>query len=60
MARSWEEMRNQITDRLARQTGHDVTWWNGQIAAQDGLTDEASLRAWLALDLLRRAYEANC
>ncbi len=47
MARSWEEMRSQITDRLVRQTGHDVTWWNGQIAAQDGLTDEASLRAWL-------------
>jgi hypothetical protein len=47
VARSWEEMRTSIARRLIRQTGHDVTWWNEQIAAQPGLTDEASLRAWL-------------
>jgi hypothetical protein len=47
MARSWEEMRASIADRLIRQTGHDVAWWIEQIAAQDGVGDEASLRAWL-------------
>jgi hypothetical protein len=40
-------MRTSITERLLRQTGHDVTWWNGQIAEQGGLGDEAALRAWL-------------
>ena len=48
MARSWEEMRTSITERLLRQTGHDVAWWNEHIAAQSGAGDEASLRAWLA------------
>jgi Domain of unknown function (DUF5655) len=47
MARSWEEMRTEITGRLVSQTGHDLPWWNGQIAAQGGLDDEAPLRAWL-------------
>jgi hypothetical protein len=41
-------MRASIADRLVRQTGHDVAWWNEQIAAQQGLGDEATLRAWLA------------
>src|SRR5215472_15014040 len=45
--RSWEEMRTSIADRLVRQTGHDVGWWNERIAAQDGLADEAALRSWL-------------
>ncbi len=47
MARSWEEMRTSIAERLIRQTGHDVAWWNEQIAAQPGLDDEALLREWL-------------
>lgn len=47
-ARSWEEMRTSITERLLRQTGHDVVWWNETIAAQPGLGDEASLRTWLS------------
>jgi hypothetical protein len=41
-------MRTSISERLLRQTGHDVAWWNEQIAAQGGLGDEVSLRAWLA------------
>jgi hypothetical protein len=40
-------MRTQIAERLIRQSGHDISWWNAEIAAQDGLTDEAALRAWL-------------
>src|SRR5262245_60725870 len=40
-------MRDSITERLLRQTGHDVAWWNERIAVQEGLGDEASLRAWL-------------
>lgn len=45
--RTWEEMRASIAARLVRQTGHDVTWWNEQVAAQPGLGDEPALRAWL-------------
>ena len=37
-----------IAERLLRQTGHDVAWWNERIRAQDGVGDEASLRAWLS------------
>jgi hypothetical protein len=40
-------MRTSIADRLVRQTGHDVAWWNEAIAAQPGLGDEPALRAWL-------------
>jgi hypothetical protein len=47
-ARSWEEMRAQITAQLRRQTGHDVEWWNAAVADQADLADEVSLRAWLA------------
>ena len=48
--RTWEQMRTSITDRLERQTGNDVGWWNAAIAAKreaGELGDEASLRAWL-------------
>ena len=48
MARSWEEMRTSIEDRLVRQTGHDVGWWNHTIAACRAARDEALLRAWLS------------
>jgi len=48
MARSWEEMRKSIEERLVRQTGHDVGWWNEAIAAGQGASDEASLRPWLS------------
>jgi hypothetical protein len=41
-------MRTSIAERLLRQTGHDIAWWNETIRAQDGIGDEASLRAWLA------------
>ena len=41
-------MRTSIAERLLRQTGHDVAWWNETIRAQDGVADEASLRAWLS------------
>jgi hypothetical protein len=45
--RSWEEMRTSIAQRLVRQTGHDVAWWNERIAAQGGIVDEPALRRWL-------------
>ena len=48
MPKSWEEMRTSIEDRLIRQTGHDVGWWNDAIAASQGARDEESLRAWLS------------
>jgi Domain of unknown function (DUF5655) len=47
VARTWEEMRTQIAARLVRQSGHDISWWNEQIAAHGGLPDEPALRAWL-------------
>lgn len=40
-------MRRSIADRLVRQTGHGVAWWNDRVCAA-GLDDEASLRSWLA------------
>lgn len=45
--RTWAEMRQSIEDRLARQTGHDIAWWNERIAGVGGLDDETALRAWL-------------
>jgi hypothetical protein len=45
--RTWEEMRNSIAERLVRQSGHDVAWWNARIQAHAGLDDEPSLRRWL-------------
>ncbi len=44
---TWAEMRESIAERLTRQTGHDVAWWNDRVAAQHGLADESALRAWL-------------
>lgn len=41
-------MRDSIAERLIRQTGHDVAWWNEQVAAQGAsVGDEPALRAWL-------------
>ena len=40
-------MRSSIIGLLDRRTGHDLAWWNDQIAAV-GPADEAALRAWLA------------
>jgi hypothetical protein len=40
-------MRTSIAERLGRQTGHDVGWWNNAIAVRPGLDDEQALRAWL-------------
>jgi hypothetical protein len=45
--RTWAEMRQSIEDRLLRQTGHDIAWWNERIASAGGLNDESTLRAWL-------------
>lgn len=45
--RTWEDMRSAIAERLVRQTGHDIDWWNAEIASQAGLDSEAALRAWL-------------
>ena len=45
--RTWEEMRRSIAERLVRQSGHDVAWWNARIQAEPGLDDEPSLRRWL-------------
>jgi Domain of unknown function (DUF5655) len=45
--RTWAEMRSSIAERLIRQTGHDVDWWNAEIARQPGLDSEAALRDWL-------------
>ncbi len=47
MARSWEELRTSIAERLVRQTGQDIAWWNERIAARAGARDEPALRAWL-------------
>lgn len=46
--RTWEEMRSSIAQRLIRQTGHDVAWWNARIEDQGDRNDEASLRSWLS------------
>lgn len=40
-------MRESITAMLVRDTGHDVGWWNDQMAAEPSVADEATLRAWL-------------
>jgi len=40
-------MRTSIAERLVRQTGRDVAWWNSEIAGERRITDEPSLRAWL-------------
>jgi len=45
--RTWAEMRESITAMLVRDTGHDVAWWDEQIAAQPLIADETALRAWL-------------
>jgi hypothetical protein len=45
--RTWAEMRESITAMLVRDTGHDVGWWNDQMAAELSIADEATLRAWL-------------
>jgi hypothetical protein len=46
--RTWEAMRTSIAERLIRQTGHDIPWWNDAVANAAGIKDEESLRAWLA------------
>jgi hypothetical protein len=38
----------QVRAQLTRQTGENVDAWNARIRAESGLTDEPSLRAWLA------------
>ena len=40
-------MRTSIEERLVRQTGRDVAWWNEAIAASQRCPDEAALRTWL-------------
>ena len=45
--RTWEEMRTSIAERLVRQTGRDVAWWNARVAAERGGDDEPALRRWL-------------
>ncbi|HVS42143.1 MAG TPA: DUF5655 domain-containing protein [Candidatus Dormibacteraeota bacterium] len=45
--RTWEEMRTSIAERLLRQTGHDLDWWNARIVAEGDVVDEAALRGWL-------------
>ncbi len=45
--RTWAEMRSAIAERLIRQTGHDIEWWNAEIAGQPGLDSEPALRKWL-------------
>src|SRR5215470_1665533 len=45
--RTWEQMRTSICERLVRQTGHDIAWWNERVAVEPGLGDEAALRGWL-------------
>jgi len=50
---TWEQMRTSIADRLVRQTGHDIAWWNERIAVEPGLGDEA-------VELFHRAYQASC
>ncbi|MGH7777476.1 MAG: hypothetical protein ACREPI_09925 [Candidatus Dormibacterales bacterium] len=43
--RTWEEMRPSIAERLVRQTGHDVVWWNERAAGRAGHDDEAAFAA---------------
>jgi hypothetical protein len=45
--RTWEEMRSSMGERLVRQTGHDLAWWNERISSEPDLDDEAALRRWL-------------
>jgi hypothetical protein len=45
--RTWEQMRTSTADRLERQTGHDVAWWNAEIAQYPEAAEEPALRAWL-------------
>jgi len=45
--RTWEQLRTSIAERLVRQTGHDIAWWNERIAVEPDLGDEAALRRWL-------------
>jgi hypothetical protein len=45
--RTWAEMRQSIEDRLVRQTGHDIAWWNERIAGAGPFGDEPALRTWL-------------
>jgi len=40
-------MRSWIIELLHKRTGHDLAWWNGQIAAE-APADEPALRSWLA------------
>ena len=40
-------MRSWIIELLHKRTGHDLAWWNGQIAAE-APADEPGLRSWLA------------
>ena len=47
-ARSWQEMYARIRAQLERQTGDDLATWNARVRAEPTLSDEASLRAWLA------------
>ncbi len=44
--RTWQEMRDWSVQLLRQRTGADVESWNRRIAEQ-GLADEAALRAWL-------------
>jgi hypothetical protein len=44
--RDWRARNEWIADLLLRRTGADVAAWNARIRAA-GLSDEASLRAWL-------------
>ncbi|HEV2361497.1 MAG TPA: DUF5655 domain-containing protein [Acidimicrobiales bacterium] len=48
MARTWEDMRDRITAQLLRETGHDLGWWNKEIAASGTCADGDGLRSWLA------------
>ena len=45
-ARSWQEMRDQEIQWLTQRTGEGLETWNARVL-ETGLTDEASLRAWL-------------
>jgi hypothetical protein len=45
-ARSWQEMREQEIQWLVDRTGHGLDVWNARVR-DTGLSDEASLRAWL-------------
>jgi len=46
-ARSWQEMRVEIEQKLVRDTGMDIKAWNAKIRAEAAPKSQPDLRSWL-------------